>query len=185
MSSARNIVILGSTGSVGANTLDVIARHQDRFKVVALTAFRQADALFEQCLKFHPQYAVIGGANDAERLTARLRAAGCATVVSHGDDALERVAACAEADTVMAAIVGIAGLRATFAAAQAGKRVLLANKEALVTAGSVLMREVSQSGAVLMPIDSEHNAVFQVLPAEINGRLHVRHGNWWVGVRVT
>jgi 1-deoxy-D-xylulose-5-phosphate reductoisomerase len=171
MNSARNIVILGSTGSVGVNTLDVIARHPGRFRVVALTAFRQVDALFDQCIRFDPQYAVIGNASDAERLTQRLRAAGSATAVSYGDDALERVAACAQADTVMAAIVGIAGLRATFAAAQAGKRVLLANKEALVTAGSVLMREVSRSGAVLIPIDSEHNAVFQVLPPDMSGGL--------------
>ena len=165
MIQSRNIVILGSTGSVGVNTLDVIARHPGRFKIVALTAYRQIDALFDQCSRFLPEYAVTGDAPGAERLSARPRTAGIATEVMWAAEALEHVAALPQADTVMAAIVGIAGLRATFAAVQAGKRVLLANKEALVTAGPVFMRAVRSHGATLIPIDSEHNAVFQTLPA--------------------
>jgi 1-deoxy-D-xylulose-5-phosphate reductoisomerase len=171
MSKPRNIVILGSTGSVGVNALDVVARHRDRFRVVALTAYRQIDALLQQCLKFHPRYAVVGGAAGAEQLQARLRAAGSATEVLCGEPALEQVAALPPVDTVIAAIVGIAGLRATFAAVQAGKRVLLANKEALVTAGPVFMGAVRARGATLIPIDSEHNAVFQALPRDFSGDL--------------
>jgi len=171
MSASRHVVILGSTGSVGASTLDVIARHPGRFKVVALTAHRQIDALFNQCIAFQPQYAVVGDARSAEQLFARLRAAGCATEVLCGEQALEQVAALPQADTVMAAIVGIAGLRATFAAVQAGKRVLLANKEALVTAGPVFMNAVRSHGVTLIPIDSEHNAVFQALPGTFAGDL--------------
>ncbi len=171
MGASRHIVILGSTGSVGVNTLDVIARHPERFTVIALTAYRQIDALFNQCIRFHPQYAVVGGAKSAEQLSARLRAAGSATGVLCGEQALEQVAALPQADTVMAAIVGIAGLRATFAAVQAGKRVLLANKEALVTAGPVFMSAVRSRNATLIPIDSEHNAVFQALPRDFGGDL--------------
>ncbi|HEV2009267.1 MAG TPA: 1-deoxy-D-xylulose-5-phosphate reductoisomerase [Burkholderiales bacterium] len=171
MVQSRHIVILGSTGSVGVNTLDVIARHPARFKIVALTAYRQIDALFDQCVKFESQYAVVADAQSAERLSARLRAAGSATQVLCGEHALEHVAALPQADTVMAAIVGIAGLRATFAAVQAGKRVLLANKEALVSAGPVFMRAVRKHGATLIPIDSEHNAVFQTLPPGFDGNL--------------
>ena len=173
MRATRHVVILGSTGTVGANTLDVISRHPEHFRVVALTAHRQLDVLFDQCIKFHPQYAVIGNENDAQRLSARLKAAGNATEVSCGEQALELVAALPQVDTVMAAIVGIAGLRATFAAVRAGKRVLLANKEALVTAGPVFMGEVRRGGATLIPIDSEHNAVFQVLPAGFGADLGV------------
>ena len=165
MGVSRQIVILGSTGSVGVNALAVVARHRERFKIVALTAHGQVDALFEQCIEFSPQYAVIGNEKSAEQLSARLRAAGSATEVRCGGQALEQVAALPQVDTVLAAIVGIAGLRATFAAVQAGKRVLLANKEALVTAGPVFMKAVRSRGATLMPIDSEHNAVFQTLPA--------------------
>ena len=165
MSISRHIVILGSTGSVGVNTLDVIARHQERFRVIALTAYRKIDVLFDQCIKFNPQYAVAGDARLAEQLAGRLRAAGSATEVLCGAAALEQVAALPQVDTVMAAIVGIAGLRAAYSAVQAGKRVLLANKEALVTAGPVFMNAVRSRGATLIPIDSEHNAVFQVLPA--------------------
>ena len=171
MDTARNIVILGSTGSVGASTLDVIALHPLRFKVVALTAFGQVDALFDQCIKFKPLYAVMVAESGAEQLSVRLKAAGSSTEVLCGEQALERVAALEQADTVMAAIVGIAGLRATYAAVRAGKRVLLVNKEALVTAGPVFMGAVRSSGALLLPIDSEHNAVFQVLPANFNGDL--------------
>ncbi|MDP2708004.1 MAG: 1-deoxy-D-xylulose-5-phosphate reductoisomerase [Burkholderiales bacterium] len=171
MNASRQVVILGSTGSVGSSTLDVIARHPERFKVVALTAHRQIDALFNQCIEFQPQYAVVGDARRAEQLLARLRAAGSATEVLCGEQALEQVAALPQADTVMAAIVGIAGLRATFAAVQAGKRVLLANKEALVTAGPVFMNAVRSRGVTLIPIDSEHNAVFQALPGTFAGDL--------------
>jgi len=173
MRTARHIVILGSTGSVGVNTLEVIARHHERFNVVALTAYRQVDVLFDQCIKFHPQYAVIGSVEGAERLSARLRAAGSATAVLCGEQALVDVAALPQADTVMAAIVGIAGLRATFAAVQAGKRVLLANKEALVTSGPIFMNAVRSGGATLIPIDSEHNAIFQALPARFDGNFDV------------
>jgi len=171
MSASRQVVILGSTGSVGSSTLEVIARHPGRFKVVALTAHRQIDALFDQCIAFQPQYAVVGDARSAEQLLARLRAAGSATEALYGEQALEQVAALPQADTVMAAIVGIAGLRATFAAVQAGKRVLLANKEALVTAGPVFMNAVRSHGVTLIPIDSEHNAVFQALPGTFAGDL--------------
>lgn len=171
MNASRQVVILGSTGSVGSSTLDVIARHPERFKVIALTAHRQIEALFKQCIEFEPQYAAVGDAKSAELLLARLRAAGSATQVLCGEQALEQVAALPQADTVMAAIVGIAGLRATFAAVQAGKRVLLANKEALVTAGPVFMNAVRSRGVILIPIDSEHNAVFQALPGAFVGDL--------------
>jgi 1-deoxy-D-xylulose-5-phosphate reductoisomerase len=167
----RHLTILGSTGSVGVSTLDVVARHRDRFQVVALTAHRQLDLLLRQCVEFTPQYAVIGEARDAERLQAKLRACGSTTAVLQGERALEEVAALPQVDTVMAAIVGIAGLRASFAAVQAGKRVLLANKEALVTAGPVFMHAVSSRGAIVLPIDSEHNAVFQALPRSFAGDL--------------
>src|SRR3990172_13410151 len=171
MDATRQVVILGSTGSVGSSTLDVIARHPERFKVVALTAHRQIEVLFKQCIRFQPQYAVVGDARRAEQLLARLRAAGSATEVLYGEQALEQVAALPQADTVMAAIVGIAGLRATFAAVQAGKRVLLANKEALVTAGPVFMNAVRSHAVTLIPIDSEHNAVIQALPGAFAGDL--------------
>jgi len=165
------MVVLGSTGSIGVNTLDVIARHPGRFKVVALTAHRQIGALFDQCLKFLPEFAVVGDAKSAELLSLRLRVSGNSTEVLCGESALGRVAALPQVDTVMAAIVGIAGLRATFAAVQAGKRVLLANKEALVTAGAIFMDAVRSHGVTLIPIDSEHSAVFQALPPEFDGDL--------------
>ena len=171
MNTPRQLAILGSTGSIGVNTLDVVARHPDRFQVVALTAHRQIDLLFRQCVEFRPQYAVLDSPQAADDLRARLRAHGLATAVLHGERALEEVASLAEVDTVMAAIVGIAGLRASFAAVQAGKRVLLANKEALVTAGPVFMQAVQAHGATLLPIDSEHNAVFQALPRNFSGDL--------------
>ena len=171
MGKLRGIVVLGSTGSIGVNTLDVIARHPGRFKVVALTAHRQIDALFDQCLKFRPQYAVVGDARGAELLSLRLRTSGNSTEVLCGESGLGRVAALPQVDTVMAAIVGIAGLRATLAAVQAGKRVLLANKEALVTAGPIFMDAVRSHGVTLIPIDSEHSAVFQALPPEFDGDL--------------
>lgn len=165
------LTILGSTGSIGVNTLDVIARNPERFAVTALTARSRIDVLFDQCCLFRPRYAVVLEAADAERLAQRLRVAGVETEVLCGQAALETVAALPEVSTVMAAIVGIAGLRATLAAAQAGKRILLANKESLVTAGGLFMAAVRDSGAELLPIDSEHNAVFQALPGNRRGSL--------------
>jgi len=164
MTAQRALTVLGSTGSIGVNTLDVVARHPDRFRIVALTAQRRVDVLFEQCRVHRPAFAVVLEPAAARDLEARLGAHGLATRVLCGEQALHDMAVLPEVDTVMAAIVGIAGLRPTLAAAQAGKRVLLANKEALVTAGAVFMDAVRASSAVLLPIDSEHNAIFQVLP---------------------
>ncbi|MFZ2853116.1 MAG: 1-deoxy-D-xylulose-5-phosphate reductoisomerase [Rhodocyclaceae bacterium] len=168
---AQTLTILGSTGSIGVSTLDVVRRHPQRYRVVALCAHRQIDRLFEQCLEFKPRYAVVRDAALAEQLLARLLAAGSTTRVEHGPEALVRMATLAEVGSVMAAIVGAAGLQPTLAAASAGKKVLLANKEALVMAGPVFMRAVRESGAVLLPIDSEHNAIFQSLPNGYSGDL--------------
>ena len=165
------LTILGSTGSIGLSTLDVVERNPDRFAVVALTARSRIDVLFEQCCQFKPRYAVVIEPADAERLQKRLRVSGSETEVMCGTSALETVAALPEVSTVMAAIVGIAGLRATLAAAHAGKRILLANKESLVTAGGLFMAAVNSSGSDLLPIDSEHNAVFQALPSNRRGTL--------------
>jgi len=162
--SIQNLTILGSTGSIGVNTLDVVRRHGDRYRVLALCAHRQADRLFDQCVEFRPRFAVIGDAAAAAELQQRLQVAAVPTKVLSGVEALEMVAGLPEVDAVMAAIVGAAGLRPTLAAARAGKRILLANKEALVMAGPVFMRVVRDHGAVLLPIDSEHNAIFQSLP---------------------
>ncbi len=161
----QRITVLGATGSIGQSTLDVIARHPDRFSVFALSAQRQDTKLLEQVLRFAPRYAVMVDADAALRLQSALRAAGSRTEVLSGSAALEQVAAADEVDMVMAAIVGAAGLRPTLAAAQAGKKVLLANKEALVLSGQLFMDAVADNGALLLPIDSEHNAVFQALPA--------------------
>jgi len=158
------VAILGSTGSVGEHTLDVIARHPDRFRVVALGAHRNAARLAEQALRFAVPYAALADAAAGKHLEQDLRARGAPTRVLCGPQALEEVARLPEVDSVMAAIVGAAGLRSTLAAAAAGKRLLLANKESLVMAGPLLMRTVRESGATLLPIDSEHNAVFQCLP---------------------
>ena len=163
----KNVTILGSTGSIGVNTLDVIARHPDRFRVFALTAASRVEALAQQCRKFMPRFAVLPDAMLAEQLRARLKVFGVATEVLAGAESLETVAAHADTQTVMAAIVGGAGLRASLAAARAGKTLLLANKEALVMAGQLFMdaaREGQKVGGALLPIDSEHNAVFQSLP---------------------
>jgi 1-deoxy-D-xylulose-5-phosphate reductoisomerase len=160
-----NVTILGATGSIGASTLDVVARHPDRFRVFALTANRQAEALAELCAKFRPVYAGIGERRLAPALGQRLRDAGVDATVVAGEEGLVEIASRAEADCVVAAIVGAAGLRTTLAAARAGKKLLLANKEALVSAGPVFMETVRRHGATLLPIDSEHNAVFQCLPA--------------------
>jgi len=164
MRTMQALTILGSTGSVGASTLDVVERHPDRFRVVALSANARCGTLLEQCRRHRPRYAVISAAPAADTLRRGIRDAGLETEVLCGADALEFIASLPEVDTVMAAIVGIAGLPATFAAAKAGKKLLLANKEALVTAGPVLMRAARENDATLLPIDSEHNAVFQALP---------------------
>jgi 1-deoxy-D-xylulose-5-phosphate reductoisomerase len=169
MTDKRRLTILGSTGSVGVSTLDVVARHPQKFEVVALTARHQTDALFEQCIKFRPRLAVLLEPAAAENLRQRLRQADLACEVLCGAQALETVAALPEVDMVMAAIVGIAGLRPTLAAARAGKKILLANKESLVTAGPILMDAARASGAALLPIDSEHNAIFQALPRAYPG----------------
>lgn len=165
----RRLTILGATGSIGVSTLDVVGRHPDRYEVVALTGNSRVDVLHEQCLRHRPRYAVIGSEADAAALRSRLAPAGLATEVLAGPQALEHVAALPEVDTVMAAIVGAAGLQPTLAAVRAGKRVLLANKEVLVMAGELFMAEVRAHGATLLPIDSEHNAVFQSLPADYAG----------------
>ncbi len=160
----QRLTILGSTGSVGTNTLDVVARHRDRFEVVALTARDQADVLFNQCVEYRPRMAVMLDPAAAQELQHRLLGAGVKCDVRSGIQALEEVASLPDVDTVMAAIVGIAGLRPTLAAARSGKKILLANKESLVTAGAVLMDAARASRAMVLPIDSEHNAIFQALP---------------------
>jgi 1-deoxy-D-xylulose-5-phosphate reductoisomerase len=165
MTTPQKLAILGSTGSVGVSTLDVVSRHPSAFRVVALTARNQIDLLYEQCRTFNPEYVVVLDAPAAAALERRLTQVGSNCVVLQGTEALEQVVSLPQVDTVMAAIVGIAGLRPTFAAARAGKKILLANKESLVTAGPVLTRAVETSGATLLPIDSEHNAIFQALPA--------------------
>jgi len=167
----KYLTILGSTGSIGASTLDVVARHPRLFRVLALTARSQVDLLYRQCCSFEPRYAVLLDEAAAAGLQSRLRAAGIGTEVLDGTAALEKVAALPEADIVVAAIVGIAGLRATLSAARSGKKILLANKESLVTAGALFMSAVQASGAELLPIDSEHNAIFQSLPPAGNGSL--------------
>ncbi|MFP5350112.1 MAG: 1-deoxy-D-xylulose-5-phosphate reductoisomerase [Gammaproteobacteria bacterium] len=160
------VAVLGSTGSIGVNTLDVIARHPDRFRVTALTANTQVDRLFEQCRQFKPPLAVMLDVHAADALATRLRAAGIPTVVRAGADALQAAASAADTGTVVAAIVGAAGLMPTLAAVRAGKRVLLANKEPLVMCGDLLIEEARTAGARLLPLDSEHNAIFQCMPAE-------------------
>jgi 1-deoxy-D-xylulose-5-phosphate reductoisomerase len=161
----KNVAILGSTGSIGVSTLDVIARHPDRFRAFALAAHSRVDELAVQCERFGPRFAVIDTPH-AEALRATLKQRGVSTEVLAGPDAIEKIAAHAEVDTVMAAIVGAAGLPGSLAAARAGKSVLLANKEALVMAGRLFMDAIHTSGATLLPIDSEHNAVFQSLPRD-------------------
>jgi 1-deoxy-D-xylulose-5-phosphate reductoisomerase len=177
MINIRHITVLGSTGSIGVSTLDVVARHPDRFRITALTANTSAREMLEQCKRFQPRYAVLLEEASADWLRKEVCAAGLVTEVLWGVASLEKVASLPEVDIVMAAIVGAAGIRPTFAAAAAGKHVLLANKETMVMAGRIFMDVVKQSGATLLPIDSEHNAIFQSLPQHFNGNLHV------VGVR--
>ena len=167
----QKLTILGSTGSIGVSTLDVIRRHPRRYQVIALCAHNQIERLFEQCLDFEPRFAVVRDSALASELQLRLHVAGCSVQVEHGPAALVRMAELEGVDTVMAAIVGAAGLQPTLAAVLAGKKVLLANTEALVTAGPVFMRAVRESGATLLPIDSEHNAIFQSLPTGYSGSM--------------
>lgn len=162
------ITILGATGSIGMSTLNVIAQHPERYRVVALTANRQVERLLEQCRRFEPEFVVLADSAAAERAQALLQAAGLDAVVLSGAEGLEEVATLAQVQQVMAAIVGAAGLRPTLAAARAGKRVLLANKEALVMSGQLFMDEVRTNNAELLPIDSEHNAIFQSLPTNFS-----------------
>ena len=162
----QRLAVLGSTGSIGTNTLDVVARHPERFEVVALTAATRVDAMLAQCERFRPRVAVMASAPHAAELAQKIKQKGLPTQVEKAQEAIEHIASWAEVDTVMAAIVGAAGLAPCLAAARAGKRLLLANKEALVVGGEVFLRAVREGGATLLPIDSEHSAVFQSLPED-------------------
>jgi len=161
---AKNITILGATGTIGLHTLDVMVQHADRFNVFALTANANVKGLFALCVAYMPRYAVMLQADAAKELSSQLKAISSRTIVLHGEESLCYVASHEEVDTVMAAIVGAAGLHPAMAAAKAGKCILLANKETLVMAGNLFMQAVSDGGATLLPIDSEHNAIFQVMP---------------------
>ena len=165
---SKAVCILGSTGTIGVNTLDVITRHSDSFHVFALTANSNVDKLAEQCFLFNPKFAVMVDSDAAEQLTKKLRAQKISTEVLSGNQALEKVASHADVDYVMAAIVGAAGLLPNLAAAKAGKRVMLANKESLVMSGQLFMDAIHNNGAELLPIDSEHNAIFQSMPPILN-----------------
>jgi 1-deoxy-D-xylulose-5-phosphate reductoisomerase len=171
MKNTRQITILGSTGSIGVSTLDVIARHPDRFQAFALTAHNNVEKMLSQCQRFQPRFAVMLDQQSSEQLARAIKTANIKTEVLSGIESLEKVASLPEVDTVMAAIVGAAGIRPTFAAAQAGKLVLLANKETLVMAGRIFTDLVKQHHATLLPIDSEHNAIYQSLPHHFNGDL--------------
>jgi 1-deoxy-D-xylulose-5-phosphate reductoisomerase len=173
MNKLHSITVLGSTGSIGKSTLDVVARHPDKYRIFALTAYQQDELLFEQCVRFKPRFAVMLDEQASKRLAQKIKSAGLKTEILVGIEALEQVSAALEVDAVMAAIVGAAGLRPTLAAARAGKRILLANKETLVMAGRIFMDAVRQSGSPLLPIDSEHNAIFQALPNKYSGDLAV------------
>ena len=165
------LTVLGATGTIGVNTLDIVRRHPGRFRVVALTAATQVERLYEQCLEFQPRLAVLSDPAAAEALTRRLRERGVSTEVAAGPDACVAAAGHPDATLVMAAIVGAAGLMPTLEAARHGKRVLLANKEALVMTGGLFIGELRRPGASLVPIDSDHNAIFQCLPREFYGDL--------------
>ncbi len=162
----QRITVLGSTGSIGTNTLDVVARHPERFEVFALSAATQVDALLAQCARFAPRYAVMASPEHASALAEKCKQNGLITQVLQAQDAMEIIASQPEVDMVMAAIVGAAGLAPCLAAARAGKRLLLANKEALVVGGEVFLQAVREGGATLLPIDSEHSAIFQSLPED-------------------
>ncbi len=167
----KGLCILGSTGSIGLSTLDVVARHPDQYRIVALTAHRDVERMAAQCQRYRPDFAVMADEEAARRLREKLSDDAKAPEILGGEEALAQVAALESVEVVMAAIVGAAGLLPILAAARAGKRILLANKEALVVAGALLLSEVEKNGAQLLPIDSEHNAIFQCLPADFQGDL--------------
>ena len=169
------LTILGSTGSIGESTLDVVSRHPEKFRVFALAGHKQVEKLAAQCQTFRPEYAVVADAEHAVRLEALLKRDGTATQVLHGAQALVDVASANEVSGVMCAIVGAAGLPSALAAAQKGKTIYLANKETLVVSGALFMETARANGAAVLPIDSEHNAIFQVLPRDYTGRLN-EHG---------
>ena len=169
------LTILGSTGSIGESTLDVVSRHPEKFRVFALAGHKQVEKLAVQCRTFRPEYAVVADAEHAARLEALLKRDGAATQVLHGVQALVDVASADEVSGVMCAIVGAAGLPSALAAAQKGKTIYLANKETLVVSGALFMETARANGAAVLPIDSEHNAIFQVLPRDYTGRLN-EHG---------
>ena len=169
------LTILGSTGSIGESTLDVVSRHPEKFRVFALAGHRQVDKLAAQCKQFRPEYAVVGDAGHAAELEKKLKQEGIDTQVLYGAQALIDVASADEVSGVMCAIVGAAGLPSALAAAQKGKTIYLANKETLVVSGALFMETARQNGATVLPIDSEHNAIFQVLPRDYTGRLN-EHG---------
>ena len=169
------LTILGSTGSIGESTLDVVSRHPEKFRVFALAGHRQVDKLVAQCKQFRPEYAVVGDAGHAAELEKKLKQEGINTQVLYGAQALIDVASADEVSGVMCAIVGAAGLPSALAAAQKGKTIYLANKETLVVSGALFMETARQNGATVLPIDSEHNAIFQVLPRDYTGRLN-EHG---------
>ena len=169
------LTILGSTGSIGESTLDVVSRHPDKFRVFALAGHKQVEKLAAQCRTFRPEYAVVADAEHAVRLEALLKGDGTATQVLHGAQALVDVASVDEVSGVMCAIVGAAGLPSALVAAQKGKTIYLANKETLVVSGALFMETARANGAAVLPIDSEHNAIFQVLPRDYTGRLN-EHG---------
>ena len=167
----QNLVILGSTGSIGTSTLSVIEHNPEKYRAFALAGGRNADLMVEQCVKFQPEFAALDDENAAKKLREKLTALGCKTQVLSGQKAVCELAAHPEADQVMAAIVGAAGLLPTLSAVQAGKRVLLANKESLVTCGQIFIDAVKKYGAQLLPVDSEHNAIFQSLPPEAQQKI--------------
>ena len=169
------LTILGSTGSIGESTLDVVSRHPEKFRVFALAGHRQVDKLAAQCKQFRPEYAVVGDAGHAAELEKKLKQEGISTQVLYGAQALIDVASADEVSGVMCAIVGAAGLPSALAAAHKGKTIYLANKETLVVSGALFMETARQNGAAVLPIDSEHNAIFQVLPRDYTGRLN-EHG---------
>ena len=169
------LTILGSTGSIGESTLDVVSRHPEKFRVFALAGHRQVDKLAAQCKQFCPEYAVVGDADHAAELEKKLKQEGISTQVLYGSQALIDVASADEVSGVMCAIVGAAGLPSALAAAQKGKTIYLANKETLVVSGALFMETARQNSATVLPIDSEHNAIFQVLPRDYTGRLN-EHG---------
>ncbi len=185
MTAMQTVTILGATGSIGVNTLRVIAAHPERFAVFALSAHTNTELLLAQCLEHKPRHAVTGDAQAAAWLASSLKAAGVKTEVHHGPDALVSIASASDVTTVMAAIVGGAGLIPTLAATRAGKKVLLANKEALVMAGELFMAAAAASGARILPIDSEHNAIFQCLPIDNQGRFTRSAGDGFAKIVLT